>query len=196
MQPTLDERLYHSTLPLSPIQSLVIAATSRCVTCVALQPFTVLKTRFESGWFRYSGMVHAVKEMLRHEGVKGLYSGLGATIFRDVPFSSLYFLLYNIMKQSVVFDQQSPVATPAALFTSGVVSGVMASIITHPPDVIKTRVQTQPRRYRNSAHAAVEVIRTESVQALFSGVLPRLIRKTLMAAVSWTLFETLSARLG
>jgi hypothetical protein len=47
MQPTLDERLYHSTLPLSPIQSLVIAATSRCVTCVALQPFTVLKTRFE-----------------------------------------------------------------------------------------------------------------------------------------------------
>ena len=75
------------------MQSLVIAAIARFVTCMTLQPFTVLKTRFEvqltcaviyglyklveyaifvgqSGWFRYSGMMQAVKEMLRHEGVK------------------------------------------------------------------------------------------------------------------------------
>merc|ERR1719278_907996 len=53
-------------------------------------PFTVVKTRIESGAFQYRSVFPALESILRNEGLRGLTRGLGPTLARDVPFSSLY----------------------------------------------------------------------------------------------------------
>ena len=40
----------------------------------------------------------AVKITLKSEGVIGLWKGVGATLLRDVPFSSVYFPLYEYLR--------------------------------------------------------------------------------------------------
>lgn len=40
----------------------------------------------------------ALKGMIASEGVLGMWRGLGATVFRDVPFSGIYWAVYESIK--------------------------------------------------------------------------------------------------
>lgn len=55
--------------------------------------------RYESGVYGYSGVGSALKEIYRTEGLRGMTCGLIPTLFRDAPFSGLYFMFYTQSKQ-------------------------------------------------------------------------------------------------
>ncbi len=46
----------------------------------------------------YNGSLDALKQILRHEGLGGIYKGYGATLASFGPFSAFYFLFYEQMK--------------------------------------------------------------------------------------------------
>jgi hypothetical protein len=48
--------------------------------------------------FRYSNDVDAIRQVLRSEGLRGLYRAYGATVMSFGPFSAFYFLFYEKMK--------------------------------------------------------------------------------------------------
>ncbi|XP_053313499.1 mitochondrial glutamate carrier 1-like isoform X2 [Spea bombifrons] len=84
---------------------------------------------------------HIASELLRTEGVKGLYKGLGATLLRDVPFSIIYFPLFSNLNQ---LGKSSPNDRAPFLhsFVSGCIAGSVAAVSVNPCDVIKTRLQS------------------------------------------------------
>merc|ERR1719264_2438651 len=57
-------------------QSLLIGAAARTFAGSVMIPFTVVKTRIESGAFQYRSVFTALESILRNEGLRGL--GLGA----------------------------------------------------------------------------------------------------------------------
>lgn len=75
--------------------------------------------------------------------------------------------------------------------TSAVVAGVMATAVTHPFDVLRVRIQLFPNKYRNMWVASKSILKEEGPSVLLRGISPRLIRKTLSAAITWTLYEEL-----
>ncbi|XP_007892789.1 mitochondrial glutamate carrier 1 [Callorhinchus milii] len=85
--------------------------------------------------------ISLTKELLLSKGILGLYKGLGATLLRDVPFSTIYFPLFaNINKlgqkatgEKVHFHHS---------FLAGCTAGCVAAVIVTPCDVVKTRIQT------------------------------------------------------
>ncbi|KAJ3161406.1 hypothetical protein HDU86_007188 [Geranomyces michiganensis] len=72
---------------------------------------------------------------------------------------------------------------------SACVSGIAATVITNPFDVLKTRMQLNPREYTSMHRSAWKIVTEENVKGLFAGMLPRLIRKTVSAAITWTIYE-------
>ena len=68
-------------------QNLMIGAGSRTIAGSILLPFTVIKARYESGFFGYTGVANAFNAIYKVEGVRGLWSGMCATVLRDAPFS-------------------------------------------------------------------------------------------------------------
>ena len=64
-------------------------------------------------------MGKALKTTLQTEGVFGLWRGLGPTVFRDVPFSGIYWAIYESLK--VHHDVTVP--TFGFSFFGGAVSG-------------------------------------------------------------------------
>lgn len=52
--------------------------------------------------YKYSNDIDAVKQILKHEGVRGIYKAYGATVFSFGPFSALYFLFYENLKGMIV----------------------------------------------------------------------------------------------
>lgn len=44
-------------------------------------------------------MTEAISSIYRLEGGRGLMTGLGATLARDIPFSAVYYVVYTQLKQ-------------------------------------------------------------------------------------------------
>jgi solute carrier family 25 protein 39/40 len=105
-----------------------------------------------------------------------MWRGLGPTLWRDVPFSGIYWASYEAWKDSLARRGHQGAS---AAFISGAFSGVTAALITSPADVLKTRRQAFIMS-SNGAHSVqtgtllLQIIRTEGPSALFAGNLPRL----------------------
>ena len=179
--------------PLTSMQSLTIGTVSRMIAGSLLIPVTVIKTRWEAGGdtFRYrgQGMISALRSIVRAEGLRGLASGLVPTIVRDAPFSGIYLLFYNRLKQtSLVTDVHDPNSRSLALFLCGLVAGAAATVVVQPADVVKTELQLRQRRV-TQLEAARSVLRERGLGGFMAGLVPRVIRKSLMSALSWAVYE-------
>ncbi|KAJ0033847.1 hypothetical protein NQD34_000954 [Periophthalmus magnuspinnatus] len=131
-------------------EAVLLGAGARSVAGVSMLPFTVIKTRFESGCYNYGSVVGALKSMYQTEGVRALFSGLTATLLRDAPFSGIYVMFYSQTKRSLPQEVASSPYAPLVNFSCGVVAGVMASLATQPADVVKTHIQVSPSHWRTA----------------------------------------------
>jgi solute carrier family 25 protein 39/40 len=95
-----------------------------------------------------AGMVAEFQSIVKKDGFLSLYKGLSPTLFRDVPFSAIYWMCIEKCRsnwaESDSERQAEGVSTKQqaarALF-NGTISGLIAAACTTPLDVIKTRRQ-------------------------------------------------------
>ena len=159
----------------SHLQSVMIGCSARATAATLMIPLTVIKTRFESRSFGYTSTAAALRSVLGTEGVRGLVRGLGPTLVRDVPFSGLYLMFYEHLKSVAAAAQ---LAGSGAHFTCGVLAGVLASLVTQPADVIKTRLQLESAAVRGSLVSAVRAIyREHGARGFTRGLVPRSVRR-------------------
>lgn len=86
-------------------------------------------------------MRHAVSDILRNDGVRGLFYGAGSTALRDAPYAGIYVLLYEQMKRSLQrVKSDSSYKQPATNMLAAVYAGSLATLVTHPFDVLRVRI--------------------------------------------------------
>ncbi|XP_046390589.1 solute carrier family 25 member 40-like [Ischnura elegans] len=196
---------------------LISGASARIWAASIVSPLELVRTKMQSKKLSYSETFQAVRSHLQHHGIPGLWKGLGPTLMRDVPFSAIYWLNYEGLKN--YFSQQSP--SFSFSFFAGAVSGAIAGILTLPFDVVKTLQQieigdkgSQPnRRIRkshnfswsraqhgkstaaNSARKATTAVMMKSIYAstgikgLFAGFVPRVVKVAPACAIMVATFE-------
>lgn len=191
----LKSNLFPGTAPTS-LQLIALGVFARCMSGVPLIPITVVKTRFESGVYGYNGIRSALREIYRTEGIRGMTCGLVPTLFRDAPFSGLYFMFYTQLKQIIPQDFFSSQYSAPTHFTCGVTAGVLASVVTQPADVLKTKMQLYPSKFNGIWSVVVYVHGKYGLQGYFKGMVPRMLRRTLMAAMAWTVYEQITKSVG
>lgn len=172
-----------------------VGAASRGLAATLLCPITVVKTRMEYAAMSgatYHGVGNALWQVASKEGARGLFSGLGSTLARDAPFSGLNLLMYYKARAMMadVAAGQGRELTALDTLIAGAVAGGIATFATHPPDVLRTRVQLK------AATSLMRIVREEGVRALWVGSTPRIARRTLQQAVTWSLYEHISQTLG
>uniref|UniRef100_G3Q6J8 Solute carrier family 25 member 38b n=1 Tax=Gasterosteus aculeatus aculeatus TaxID=481459 RepID=G3Q6J8_GASAC len=149
-------------------EAVLLGAGARAVAGICMLPFTVIKTRFESGCYNYGSVAGALRSVYETEGIRALFSGLTATLLRDAPFSGIYVMFYSQAKKALPPEVTSSPYAPLVNFSCGVAAGVMAALATQPADVVKTHIQISPSHW--STMDAIRYIYTEHGAV---GVLPR-----------------------
>lgn len=201
--------------PISNRAALFAGAFSRSFAVCLLCPLSVVKTRMETVEYstKYTGMVHALGNIGKNEGFRGLFSGLVPAIVRDAPYSALYMLIYlrskayvgnafgiesrsNIAGASKIERKESDKSKLMAVnFTCGAIGGALATLLTQPQDVIKTRMQLTQRhlaganRYGTVREAARRIFLEEGAYGFFRGSSARVLKRMLGSAVTWMVYE-------
>ncbi|KAF8158570.1 mitochondrial NAD transporter [Crassisporium funariophilum] len=201
--------------------SMIAGAGGGLVASIATCPLDVVKTKLQAqraiqGQRGYLGVLGTVKEILRENGFRGLYRGLGPTILGYLPTWAIYFAVYDGIKTvfgepplGAYSSKPSERLYPAAQvkgyqpvmrehpwslhILSAMTAGAASTICTNPLWVIKTRFMTQTRdevRYRHTLDAAMTIWRTEGPRAFYRGLVPSLLG-ILHVAVQFPLYEQL-----
>jgi hypothetical protein len=75
------------------------SASARAIQTTICNPLVVIKTRFEVlGFQEYNSLYDGVKKIFKNEGALGFFTGLKISLIRDVPFSGLFYPIYEISK--------------------------------------------------------------------------------------------------
>lgn len=131
---------------------LIAGGVARTVASSVTAPFEFIRTRqaANGGGGRATTMWAELQAIVQTDGrgMSALYQGLRPTLWRDVPFSAIYWFcieeLRAIWKErrsasTILF---SPMEQAGQEFANGALSGMIAAAVTTPFDVVKTRQQT------------------------------------------------------
>ncbi|CAL1548984.1 unnamed protein product, partial [Lymnaea stagnalis] len=89
----------------------------------------------------YSGPLACTVDIIKREGLRGLYKGLLTMFIRDVPSFGLYLLVYEGLHKYMAHHGLSDNKGVMAAIVSGGVAGCVSWASIMPFDVIKSRLQ-------------------------------------------------------
>lgn len=172
----------------SLLVGLISGVCAEVISCIFWVPIEVVKERLQvmsaMKSYHYKGSRDAFQQILRSEGLKSMYRGYGATILAFGPFAGISLATYDKLKFLCGFDKQQIGFKESFGLSS--VSGVVASVLTHPIDVVKVRLQVQRADAQNSAngeyrfgyrstlHGLQKMISEEGMHGVFKGLSARL----------------------
>jgi len=183
-----------STLPrLSTTGNLVAGATTRVGVGFLLNPFSVRKARYESNMYAYSSFSTALVSLVR-AGPSELLRGFTASALRDAPYAGIFVVFYESIKQELNrLAPSNSSANSAVLHSfSAAAAGAVATMVTHPFDVIKTKIQVhREERYRGFLMTVGTIWKQRGTSGFFDGASLRLSRKVASSAIGWAVYEGL-----
>jgi solute carrier family 25 protein 33/36 len=86
-------------ITLSPVEYLTVASAAKLLASLMTYPHEVVRTRMREQRgitnLKYTGFLQCVKTIMREEGWRALYGGMGAHLVRVVPNAAIIFLTYE-----------------------------------------------------------------------------------------------------
>ncbi|ERN04043.1 nicotinamide adenine dinucleotide transporter 1, chloroplastic isoform X1 [Amborella trichopoda] len=176
-----------------------IAATFVC-------PLDVIKTRLQvHGLPKHaqggSLIVASLKQIVKTEGVRGLYRGLSPTVLALLPNWAVYFTIYEQVKGLLQsHDRGNNQLSIGKHMLAASCAGAATALTTNPLWVVKTRLQTQGMRsgvvpYGSILSSLRRIAHEEGIRGLYSGLLPALAGVS-HVAIQFPVYEKLKAYLA
>lgn len=120
-----------------PIAAMASGAISSLSHDAFMTPFDVVKQRMQLGY--YHDVFHCVKQVVKNEGILAFYIGLPLNLLINIPYNAIVIPVNESMKK--ILNPKGDYSLSASLM-SGTIAGGVASALTTPLDVIKTKLQT------------------------------------------------------
>jgi solute carrier family 25 carnitine/acylcarnitine transporter 20/29 len=156
-------------------------------------PFELLKIQMQLHRVHFSGIADTAMKLARENGlVRGLFTGHGVNVIRELLFCGVYFGTYQHAKEAV--RSTSVMAVPVA----GGCAGALAWATSYPLDLVKTQIQGK-RLVGNCTETvlpsegawsiAQRLVRTRGILGLFVGVGPSIGRAFIVSGSRFSAFE-------
>ena len=151
----------------------------------------------------YRGTISALRHIVQHEGLTGLWKGNVPAELLYVCYSAVQFTTYRqatLLLRRVAGTGDDVVRLPpsAESFIAGAAGGACATAATYPLDLLRTRFAAQgsDRVYANLAGAVAQIRREEGLRGFFRGLGPGLAQIVPFMGMFFAAYETLRTPLG
>jgi solute carrier family 25, member 39/40 len=196
-------RQFQDALPNQNVGSLAMVAggVARAGSATVFSPLEVIRVQMQASTAGESFLHHLQRVV--SAGPRQLCAGLGATLARDIPFSMMYW--YGIETSKPMLHRWLSIENPnkkqvTVALLAGMMAGTLATVVTHPFDVVKTRAQvamyattvsTHHRngRPRSSVQMLQRIWREEGLRGMAAGLTPRVAKVAPACAIMISSYE-------
>ena len=164
------------------------------ISTILLFPLDLIKVRLQANenlkgskeLIQSSSFMRTFRNIIRYEGILGLYQGIGPAILGSSASWGGYFFFYEGIKEWYKCKSDSTSMGPIENFAAACGSGAIMVGLTNPIWLIKTRMQLQMKGvqvvntqnvkapYSGMANAFQTIVREEGILALYKGAVPAL----------------------
>lgn len=134
----------------------------------------------------YKGPLHGVGVILRHEGIRAIYRGLGCAYVYQTLLNGCRLGFYDPMRQTLAklfLKNENAQSLPINVFC-GATSGVIGAMAGSPFFLVKTRLQSYSAKmptgtqhqYRNAIDGLAQIYKAGGISGLYRGVGAAMIR--------------------
>ncbi|KAK7742066.1 Mitochondrial oxaloacetate carrier protein [Cytospora paraplurivora] len=175
--------------------AFIAGGIAACGAVTATHPFETVKIRMQlQGELQakghqphfYRGPFHGVSVIIRNEGLRGIYRGLGTAYIYQILLNGCRLGFYEPMRgtlTSLIYNDTSVQSLGINMF-SGAGSGIIGAAFGSPFFLVKTRLQSYSpflpvgtqHRYRNAFDGLRQIIAAEGVRGVYRGVGAAMIR--------------------
>ncbi|KAK9464163.1 mitochondrial carrier domain-containing protein [Lipomyces oligophaga] len=224
-----DHLRSHIPIHSDTLAPLVAGAIARTMATSAISPIELFRTRLQSlaspsastsssssasstsartprtSREAFSMTWESLTVMVKQQGFASLWRGLTLTLWRDVPFSAVYWAGYeNMQRMLTSFNNDSRTLSLHTSnnsssfdaffqsFIAGATAGSFAAFVTTPFDVGKTRRQvlkSKDPKLDGMVAMLREIVRDEGTAGLFKGLVPRMMKVSVSCAIMISIYE-------
>ncbi|KAI1000927.1 Mitochondrial oxaloacetate transport protein [Podosphaera aphanis] len=175
--------------------AFVAGGIAACGAVTVSHPFETVKIRMQlQGELQkksnqpriYRGPFHGAKVIVSHEGVRGLYRGIGGAYVYQMVLNGCRLGFYEPVRQTLTMALGSDPQTQnmGVNVISGATSGILGAALGSPFFLIKTRLQSfspfmpvgTQHNYRNTVNGLRKIYSGEGTAGLFRGVSAAMVR--------------------
>ena len=168
-------------------QYLASGATAGFTSLTTTYPLELIRTRLtiqSRHEQKYTGILNATSQIVKNEGMKGLFKGYGMSCIGFIPYLSINFYTFNYLK-----DRTNSNGNPIINLVNGSLAGTTAISITYPTDLIRRKLQidtnTNPKMY----DCIKNVYKTQGYRGFYKGYLTGIGKVTPMSGITFMSYE-------
>ncbi|KAF2071019.1 hypothetical protein CYY_007662 [Polysphondylium violaceum] len=191
----------------NPFLHMGSAVGAGACTSTVTNPIWVIKTRLitqemKGRQKRYTGITQCFLSIIREEGIKGLYRGLGPSLL-GVLHVGVQFPLYEkfklyLKKEKGNVNEELGVVD---IMAASSLSKIIASIVAYPHEVLRSRLQDTPTPDSQNNYKGgliqnfKQIFKQEGFRGLYKGMGINLVRVTPSCVITFTSYEYIKKHL-
>ncbi|KAI5294976.1 mitochondrial aspartate-glutamate transporter agc1 [Ascosphaera acerosa] len=167
-------------------------------------PIDLVKTRMQNqrsvrvGEKMYSNSIDCAKKVIRHEGFRGLYSGVMPQLVGVAPEKAIKLTVNDLVRNYARNKETGQVKYPWELVAGGMAGGCQV-VFTNPLEIVKIRLQVQGEAIRHKPEvprrSAMWIVRHLGLKGLYKGASACLLRDVPFSAIYFPAYAHLKTDL-
>ncbi|KAF2967725.1 hypothetical protein GQX73_g5862 [Xylaria multiplex] len=168
---------------------------------IVLCPFEAVRIRLVSQPGFGRGLLDGFAGIVRQEGIRGLYCGLGPIMLKQVPYTMATFVVYeHALEQAYKWVDKSTVSGTAVTginLGSGLIAGIAATLVSQPADTILSKINKEKGQAGEGTIRRLWKIAGETgLRGSYAGVGARLVMVGGMTAIQFAIYGDVKKALG
>ncbi|CAK1363557.1 unnamed protein product [Cercospora beticola] len=179
------------------------SASAEFLADIGLCPLEAVKVRMQTTMPPFAkGTFDGISKIVAAEGVGGLYKGIGPLWGRQIPYTMMKFASFETIVEMIYArlpkpkEEYSKAAQTGVAFTGGYMAGILCAIISHPADVMVSKLNANKKAGESAGAAMGRIYKEIGFSGLWSGLPVRIVMIGTLTGLQWMIYDSFKIFMG
>ncbi|KAJ2892197.1 hypothetical protein MKZ38_010133 [Zalerion maritima] len=182
---------------------LTASASAEFLADIALCPLEAVKVRMQTSMpAPYTGTIDGISKITASEGVAGLYKGIYPLWARQIPYTMMKFASFETIVETIYNrlpgkkEDYGKGAQTGVAFTGGYLAGILCAIVSHPADVMVSKLNAERAPGEAVGAAMSRVYGKIGFTGLWNGLPVRIVMIGTLTGLQWMIYDSFKIFMG